>query len=55
MAYRIPLNTSIAQDTMAKIDKIKKKDGGMLSRGEVIDKAVALYADAQNSQTEAAK
>ena len=55
MAYRIPLNTSIAQDTMAKIDKIKKQDGEMLSRGEVIDMAVALYADAQSTQKEAAK
>lgn len=45
MAYRIPLNTSIAQDTMAKIDKIKKQDGEMLSRGEVIDMAVAMLAE----------
>lgn len=45
MAYRIPLNTSIAQDTMEKIDKIKKQDGEMLSRGEVIDKAVAMLAE----------
>ena len=55
MAYRIPISASIAQDTMAKIDKIKKKDGEKLSRGEVIDKAVALYADAQSSQKEAPK
>ena len=55
MAYRIPISASIAQETMTKIDKIKKQDGEMLSRGEVIDKAVAMYADARNSQKEAAK
>ena len=41
MDYRIPLNTSISRETMVRLDKIKKA-GGKLSRGEVIDKAVAL-------------
>ena len=42
MAYRIPISASISQETMAKIDRIKKQDREKLSRGEVIDKAVAL-------------
>ena len=53
MAYRIPISASIAQDTLAKIDKIKKQDGERLSRGEVIDKAVAMLAE--SAKKEAAK
>ena len=50
MDYRIPLNTSISQETMSKIDKIKKKDGEKLSRGEVIDKAVAMFAESAKKE-----
>ena len=53
MGYRIPISASISQETMAKIDKIKKQDGEKLSRGEVIDKAVAMFAE--SAKKEAAK
>lgn len=43
--YRIPLNTGVSQNTMRLIDQFKVSQPEKLSRGEVIDRAVALLAE----------
>lgn len=53
MEYRVPISASIAQETLRKLDRLKEANGEKRSRGEVIDKAVALYAE--SAKREASK
>lgn len=43
--FRIPLNTGVSQNTMRLIDQFKVSQPEKLSRGEVIDRAVALLSE----------